>query len=87
MVNRHPPILNDMTCYVLLSVMRYDLDTHVVVAALRSPKGASTVLVESAINGQAGALVTFNVRDFGQAPEPFGIALISPQEALRRIRT
>lgn len=139
--------------------MRYVLDTNVVVAALRSPKGASAALIESAfdgaftpvlsvplvleyeavtsdpaqriesglsieqvrtvvtalcavgdpveahylwrpqlrdpademvleaaINGQADALVTFNVRDFGKAPDQFGIALISPQEALRRIK-
>lgn len=41
---------------------------------------------EAAINGNADALVTFNVRDFGAAPHRFGIELVRPQEALRRIR-
>ena len=33
----------------------------------------------------ADALVTFNQRDFSDAPGRFGIAMLSPQEALRRI--
>jgi putative PIN family toxin of toxin-antitoxin system len=40
----------------------------------------------SAINGQAKALVTFNRRDFGKAPAAFGIELLLPSEALRRLR-
>ena len=38
----------------------------------------------SATDGAADALVTFNRQDFGQVPGRFGIALLSPQEALRR---
>ena len=50
---------------------------------LRDP--ADEMVLEAAINGQADGLVTFNRRDFGQAPERFGVATLSPQEALRSI--
>ncbi len=46
---------------------------------------ADEMVLEAAINGTADALVTFNRRDFGQAPARFGIALLSPQEALRKL--
>ena len=39
---------------------------------------------EMVINGAADVLVTFNRRDFGQTPARVGIALLSPQAALRR---
>ena len=51
---------------------------------LRDP-GDETVL-ETAVNGQAEALVTFNVRDFGSVPERFGIEVMIPREAIWRIR-
>ena len=50
---------------------------------LRDP--ADEMVLDAAINGAADILVTFNRRDFGQAPARFGIALLSPQEALRRL--
>lgn len=50
---------------------------------LRDP--ADEMVLETAINGSANALVTFNIRDFGDIPGNFGIALLSPREALRRI--
>ena len=50
---------------------------------LRDP--ADEMVLETAINGNANALVTFNIRDFGDIPGDFGIALLSPREALRRI--
>ena len=46
---------------------------------------ADEMVLDAAINGAADILVTFNRRDFGQAPARFGIALLSPQEALRRL--
>lgn len=52
---------------------------------LRDP--ADEMVLEVAINGHADALVTFNRRDFGAAPARFGIAVLSPQEALKRIAT
>jgi putative PIN family toxin of toxin-antitoxin system len=43
------------------------------------------MILEAAVNGGAAAIVTFNLRDFGDAPSRFGIDAIKPQEALRRI--
>ena len=43
------------------------------------------MVLDAAINGAADVLVTFNRQDFGQAPARFGVALLSPQEALRRL--
>ncbi|HEY1336762.1 MAG TPA: PIN domain-containing protein [Bryobacteraceae bacterium] len=87
------------------------LDTDAVVAAMRSPTGASAALVialaepvethflwrpqlrdpndemvlEAAINGNADALVTFNVRHFEDSAAQFGLAVMLPREAIRRI--
>ncbi len=44
------------------------------------------MVLETAVNGPADALVTFNVRHFGNAPERFGIDLLLPSAAIRRIR-
>ncbi len=41
------------------------------------------MVLATAVNGQADALVTFNRRDYGDAPERFGIVILSPGEALR----
>jgi len=51
---------------------------------LRDP--ADEMVLETAINGNADALVTFNRRDFGEAPRRFGIDLLAPRDALVRIR-
>ena len=45
------------------------------------------MVLEAAVNGRADAIVTFNRKDFGIAPARFGIALLSPADALRRVRT
>jgi putative PIN family toxin of toxin-antitoxin system len=42
-------------------------------------------VLEAAINGQADAVVTFNTRHFTQAASRFGIELLRPGEALRRL--
>ena len=42
--------------------------------------------LEERRNGRADALVTFNRRDYGEVPETFGVEVLSPAEALRRIR-
>lgn len=52
---------------------------------LRDP-GAEMVL-ETAVNGRADALVTFNQRDYGAVPGNFGVEVMAPRDALRRIRT
>ena len=46
---------------------------------------ADEMVFETAVNGRADALVTFNRRDFGDVPAQFGIALQSPREALRSV--
>ncbi|MCY3840666.1 MAG: putative toxin-antitoxin system toxin component, PIN family [Gammaproteobacteria bacterium] len=51
---------------------------------LRDP--ADEMVLETAINGRANIIATFNRRDFGEAPLRFGIELLSPRDALRRIR-
>ena len=50
---------------------------------LRDP--ADEMVLETAINGNADAVVTFNTRDYGDAPSRFGLALLSPRDALTRI--
>jgi len=51
---------------------------------LRDP--GDEMVLETAVNGQADALVTFNVRDFGSVPQRFGIEVMIPREAIRRVR-
>ena len=43
------------------------------------------MVLETAVNGQADAIVTLNLRDFGSVAERFGIAVLLPGEALRRL--
>ena len=50
---------------------------------LRDP--GDELVLEAAVNGHADAIVTFNLRDFGTVPRRFGIELLMPAEALRRI--
>ena len=50
---------------------------------LRDP--ADEMVLETAVNGGADALVTFNRRDFGDAPSVFGIEVLSPRQTLSRI--
>lgn len=45
------------------------------------------MVLELAVNGQAAAIVTFNQRDFAPAAGRFGIDVLRPAEALRRIET
>jgi len=45
------------------------------------------MVLEAAVNGQADAIVTFNRKDYGVGPARFGIGLLSPADALKRIRT
>ena len=46
---------------------------------------ADEMVFETAVNGRADALVTFNRKDFGDVPAQFGVALILPREALRSL--
>lgn len=51
---------------------------------LRDP--SDEMVLEAAVNGRTRTIVTFNVRDYGTAPVRFGIEVMRPAEALRRIR-
>ena len=51
---------------------------------LRDPD--DEMVLETAINGQADAIVTFNRRDYGVASAEFGIKILLPSEAIRRIK-
>ncbi len=45
------------------------------------------MVLETAVNGRADALVTFNRQDYAAIPSRFGIDLLLPREILRRIPT
>ncbi len=51
---------------------------------LRDP--CDEMVLETAINGEADALVTFNARDFGDVPGHFGVSLLLPGEVITRMR-
>lgn len=44
------------------------------------------MVLETAVNGHADVLVTFNLRDFGTAAAQFGIQALLPREAIARIK-
>ena len=52
---------------------------------LRDPD--DELVLEAAVNGHAAFIVTFNRRDFGTVPLQFGTGVLTPSEAVRRIRT
>jgi len=47
---------------------------------LRDP--GDEMVLRTAVNGRADALVTFNVRDFGTVPARFGIEVMIPRDAI-----
>jgi hypothetical protein len=42
------------------------------------------MVIEAAVNGRADAIITHNFRDLASAAARFGIAVFSPQDALKR---
>ena len=50
---------------------------------LRDP--GDEMVLEAAVNGQARAIIAFNHRDYGDAPSRFGVSLLLPAEAIRRL--
>ena len=50
---------------------------------LRDP--GDEMVLEAAVNGRGDAIVTFNLRDFGKVLTRFGLSVLRPGEALRRI--
>ena len=51
---------------------------------LRDP--ADEMVLEASANGRAAAIVTFNQRAFGVIPLQFGVEVLTPAVALRRIK-
>jgi predicted nucleic acid-binding protein len=51
---------------------------------LRDP--GDELVLEAAVNGRASAIVTFNEKHLRDAERSFGISVIRPAEALRRIK-
>ena len=43
------------------------------------------MVLETAVNGQANLIVTFNTIDFGDVPRRFGVGVSRPGELLRRL--
>ena len=52
---------------------------------LRDPN--DEMVLEAAVNGRADALVTFNVRDYGNSATQFGVEVLLPREAIGRIKS
>lgn len=50
---------------------------------LRDP--GDELVLDAAVNGRADAIVTFNLRDFGSSPASFGIEVLRPADAFKRI--
>ena len=50
---------------------------------LRDP--GDELVLEAAVNGRASAIVTFNRRDFRPAANRFGLDILLPAEAIRRV--
>ncbi|MGA9305128.1 MAG: putative toxin-antitoxin system toxin component, PIN family [Candidatus Sulfotelmatobacter sp.] len=44
------------------------------------------MVLEAAINGEADAIVTYNVADFAEAGERFGISIMRPAELLKKVK-
>ncbi len=51
---------------------------------LRDPN--DEMVLETAVNGRADAIVTFNIRDYGAVPGRFDIEVLTPATAIRRVR-
>ena len=51
---------------------------------LRDP--GDEMVLEAAVNGQARAIVTFNVRDYESVAGRFGVDILLPREALALVR-
>jgi predicted nucleic acid-binding protein len=51
---------------------------------LRDPN--DEMVLEAAVNGRADVIVTFNLRNCGAVPKTFGIEVMKPSTAIRRVR-
>lgn len=51
------------------------------------PDPGDDLVLETAVNGRAEVLVTFNRRDFRQAARTFGLEILAPADAVRRLES
>lgn len=49
------------------------------------PDANDDMVLEAAVNGRADGIVTFNLRDFAPSAELFGIWVLPPGEAVKRL--
>jgi putative PIN family toxin of toxin-antitoxin system len=54
---------------------------------LQLPDADDEMVLETAVNGHADALVTHNVRDFVKAADKFGLRVLRPGELLMEMRS
>ena len=45
------------------------------------------MVLDAAVNGRADAIVTFNMQDFLSEARQFQLEVLTPREALRRLRS
>lgn len=69
----------------LASIME-PVDIHYLWRPLLSDPYDDMVL-ETAVNGRAEAIVTFNLKDFGAVAATFSIELLEPRDAIRALRS
>ena len=53
----------------------------------QTPDPNDEMVLETAINGRADAVVTYNVADFAVAAKRFKISVLSPGDLLKKVRT
>ena len=49
------------------------------------PDPGDDLVLETAVNGRADVVVTFNLRDFEPATAGFGLEIVTPADAVRRL--
>jgi hypothetical protein len=49
------------------------------------PDAGDDLVLETAVNGRADVVVTFNRRHFEPAAAPFGLEILAPADAVRRL--
>ena len=76
----------DIEIFIAVVVaMAEPVDSHFIWRPrLRDP--SDELVLEAAVNGGAAAIVTFDWRDFGSVPREFGVEVLTPAEAVRRIK-